>query len=750
MQSTPPDGAPVPAPPIPVTGAAQAPPVKRRNMMVGPLGDEKRYRLVVESSRSTASELWHAARTEDEDPRRWAVLTERPDEATAHAWQPVWKARAERIRARSTDGVPPVDDVFGFHRRDGAALHMPGDTAVLVHRWFEGYPLRDWVRLHRPVRDRSLQLLRALAATVDSLHVPSDGAPLVHGDISPDNVIATVPEEGGDANDPAFRADVALLGFDLRTGDDTLSPTLDRGAMVRVATFLLIGADPGRENDEGAGPLGWRVADAFSRVGGAHNLPPDVRDLLSSDAYLTANSMGAWCDQLHQALTGVWSKGVPTPDAPPVPTTATPGAAPADVAAATAAAQAAAQQWAAPPLPADAEAQSAATPGFGPTAERIAAAAAGAGDIPPEAPGVAKTVSYIPAEDAAAGFADLPTAPPAPPPTAGGLPAPPTAPTAPLMAGPPPSGPAEPVRNPVTGVVLASAAGLVGLADATGRPVEPVAPDGWVPPDQRVDDTPAPGKVSRKERRERKRAAKAGVAGAAAAVGVATAGIPEAFRKPTGFESESSAAKSQAYVPKSKEEEAEADRQEKATGKRQLILAAVLLGVLAIGAGAWFFLLRGGETETAATTAPETTAAPTTTAPVETTAPPTTQAPTAPVQPAPAPATTGDPCSADVPPNGGWQVIMWSEFTQNAGPAQAEAEYQRLVDAGFPDVKLLRGDDWCSLRPGTWAVVLDGVLSAPEAIARENELQRETGDTGIYARCVGTVPEPCADKGPGR
>ena len=52
---------------------------------------------------------------------------------------------------------------------------------------------------------------------------------------------------------------------------------------------------------------------------------------------------------LHQALTGVWSKPVAAPEAPPVPTTPQPGAAPADVAAATAAAQAAAQQWATPP-----------------------------------------------------------------------------------------------------------------------------------------------------------------------------------------------------------------------------------------------------------------------------------------------------------------------------------------------------------------------------------------------------------------
>ena len=107
--------------------------------------------------------------------------------------------QAELLLFLRHPGVVGVREHFEgapFHLT-GTAAETPGRWLYLVMNWVEGQPLSDWVMSNRDAPDRDIRILRHLeqaADVLDWLHsgqaTPSN-RPVVHGDLSPGNVMIT-------------------------------------------------------------------------------------------------------------------------------------------------------------------------------------------------------------------------------------------------------------------------------------------------------------------------------------------------------------------------------------------------------------------------------------------------------------------------------------------------------------------------------------------------------------------------------
>ena len=178
-----------------------------QDVFVGPVERPDKYRLVrLEGSGGEAS-LWRAEVDLAGVSEAVAVKVLRPEHhGDLRRISARWAEQAELLRFVTHPSVVGVREHF-----EGDPPHPPADRGgrpgaaaaeralYLVMNWIPGVPLRDWLLLHdgREGTVAGLRLLEQIAGALEMLHTgratPS-GRPVVHGDLSPGNVM--VDDEG--------------------------------------------------------------------------------------------------------------------------------------------------------------------------------------------------------------------------------------------------------------------------------------------------------------------------------------------------------------------------------------------------------------------------------------------------------------------------------------------------------------------------------------------------------------------------
>jgi serine/threonine protein kinase len=246
--------------------------VMGQELCVGPVERPDKYRLLrLEGSGGEAS-LWRAEVDLAGESETVAVKVLHPrlhdDLARISAR---WAEQAELLRFVTHPSVIGVREHFegapphpGAGRTGGLGAAVPDRALYLVMNWVAGLPLRDWLLVHdgREGTVRGLRLLEQVAEALEMLHaggVTPSGRPVVHGDLSPGNVM--VSEEG-----QAVLVDfglVRLVSHRTRAAAGTpgftapevwsrgeYTPATDRYAFAALGFYTLFGVPPPADEEQ--------------------------------------------------------------------------------------------------------------------------------------------------------------------------------------------------------------------------------------------------------------------------------------------------------------------------------------------------------------------------------------------------------------------------------------------------------------------------------------------------------------------
>jgi serine/threonine protein kinase len=295
---------------------------------VGPPEAPDKYRLRRQIGGGGEAELWEGDYLLGDGRERVAVKILRSVHEDVSAWRARWDEQVDLLRLISHPGVVGVHASF-----EGVRMHPHGQvqghdrTLYLVMNWVEGHDLRDWVPEHvGPAHRRdAFQLLIQIADTLDWLHsgraTPS-GRPVVHGDISPANIIIN----------PLGQAVLVDFGLFRLTRHVTAAPAGTRGyaapevvykgeysaasdryAFAGVAYYLLTGIHPPVDK-----------AEIRAGLAAALGVPSPVIDqamAMFADNPATRPPAGAWIRSLRlDTSTVTGTVGLrPTPPGAPIP-----------------------------------------------------------------------------------------------------------------------------------------------------------------------------------------------------------------------------------------------------------------------------------------------------------------------------------------------------------------------------------------------------------------------------------------------
>lgn len=290
-----------------------------RPYVVGPDDAPDKYRLRRQVGGGGEAELWEAELTVAGEPERVAVKILRDQHAVnIETWRERWAEQAELLRLMRHPGVVGVHAYF-----EGTRMHLAGETPheaegrthYLVMNWVDGLDLRQWVAEGHADRQAALRHLIQVADVLDWLHegraTPS-GRPVVHGDISPGNVIINVDGQAVLVDFGLFRMATAethpsagTTGYSapevLHSGE--YSPASDRYAFGALAFFVLTGQSPPAD----AETLRLEVADAVDPGGVAD---ADRLALIFADEPAVRPTAGEWIRLLRQHSSTVAPHGV--------------------------------------------------------------------------------------------------------------------------------------------------------------------------------------------------------------------------------------------------------------------------------------------------------------------------------------------------------------------------------------------------------------------------------------------------------
>jgi serine/threonine protein kinase len=237
-----------------------------RQFFIGPDDEPDKYRLLRQVGVGGEAELWEADLAFAGERERAAVKILRAGHAVeVERWRERWAEQAELLRLIRHPGVVGVHSYF-----EGARMHLfgqadPHDRALyLVMNWVDGQSLLQWVPQHTRPEDRwdALRYLGQVAAVLDWLHsgrATSSKRPVVHGDISPANVIINPDGQAVVVDFGLFRmvrhVTVAPAGTHgycapevLRSGE--YSPASDQYAFGGLAYYVLTGNHPPTDRAE--------------------------------------------------------------------------------------------------------------------------------------------------------------------------------------------------------------------------------------------------------------------------------------------------------------------------------------------------------------------------------------------------------------------------------------------------------------------------------------------------------------------
>lgn len=302
--------------------------VDGQRFFVGPDDEPDKYRLLRQVGGGGEAELWEADLAFAGGRERVAVKILRAEHAAEVArWRERWAEQAELLRLIRHPGVVGVHAYF-----EGARLHLssqtePNDRALyLVMNWVGGQDLREWVPQHIRPEDRwdALRYLAQVAEVLDWLHsgraAPSE-RPVVHGDISPANVVINPDGQAVLVDFGLFRmvrhvtaAPVGTHGYCapevLRNGE--YSPASDRYAFGGLAYYVLTGIHPPANPQELHAGLG--------AIAGSAGQQATVQDLAAifADNPDARPSASEWIRILRlQSTTALTSPSPLPPLAPP-------------------------------------------------------------------------------------------------------------------------------------------------------------------------------------------------------------------------------------------------------------------------------------------------------------------------------------------------------------------------------------------------------------------------------------------------
>ncbi len=227
---------------------------------VGPDATPDKYELVQLVGGGGEAELWQATMTVDGAGETVAVKVLRGERMSEfEALSARWAEQAEMLRFVNQPGVVGVREHFEGAPRHGAghAGETGGRALYLVMNWVEGRSLAEWVMLN-PGREGLLEGLRHLdqvAHALETLHAgPTPSRrPIVHGDLSPNNIMIT-PQRGAVLVDFGL---VRLTGHYTRQAAGTpgfaapevwthgeYSPAADRYSFGALTYFAVVGEAP--------------------------------------------------------------------------------------------------------------------------------------------------------------------------------------------------------------------------------------------------------------------------------------------------------------------------------------------------------------------------------------------------------------------------------------------------------------------------------------------------------------------------
>jgi serine/threonine protein kinase len=172
------------------------------NFHVGPIDNPDKYRLLQQVGRGGEAELWQAELSVAGSAEPVAIKIRTREAGDFAQSSTRWSEQAELLRFVQHPGVVTVREHF-----EGAPMHLRGatngaaqsDGLYLVMNWVDGLALHEWALVNREAPDRLPRILRHLAQVADVLDWLHSGAAtpsrreVIHGDLSPGNVIITPP-----------------------------------------------------------------------------------------------------------------------------------------------------------------------------------------------------------------------------------------------------------------------------------------------------------------------------------------------------------------------------------------------------------------------------------------------------------------------------------------------------------------------------------------------------------------------------
>ena len=227
---------------------------------VGPSDEQDKYRLLRQVGHGGEAELWKAELDLVGGQEPVAVKILHADHHSEIAtWRQRWADQVDLLRLIHHPGVVGMHTLF-----EGPRMHPRGqadpDTSCLylVMNWVDGLPLRDWVTQHPGPEHRmeALRYLDQVAAVLEFLHngrATRSGRPVIHGDLSPSNVIINRDGQAVLVDFGLFRlvrhvtaVGAGTAGYcapEVARGGE-YSPASDRYAFGGLAYYVLTGMHP--------------------------------------------------------------------------------------------------------------------------------------------------------------------------------------------------------------------------------------------------------------------------------------------------------------------------------------------------------------------------------------------------------------------------------------------------------------------------------------------------------------------------
>ncbi|MEV0730296.1 protein kinase [Polymorphospora sp. NPDC050346] len=235
---------------------------------VGPPEEPDKYRLLRQVGGGGEAELWQADVALGAERERVAVKVLRSAHEDRATWRSRWIEQADLLRLIRHPGVVGVHAAFEGPRMHHVGAADPAETALyLVMNWVDGTDLRDWPARQSGPPAAVFTCLTQLADVLDWLHsgraTPS-GRPVVHGDISPANVIVNADGQAVLVDFGLFRMSNHNTSLPAGTQgyiapevlrDGSYSPASDRYGFGGLAYFLLTGTHPPATADARAAGL---------------------------------------------------------------------------------------------------------------------------------------------------------------------------------------------------------------------------------------------------------------------------------------------------------------------------------------------------------------------------------------------------------------------------------------------------------------------------------------------------------------